>query len=82
MKVPFFNFKKSFLSYEKEINEAVNKVFLSGWYILGKELEQFENEFANYCEVKFCIGVGSGLDALKIIIRSYEELGILQKDGR
>ena len=79
MKVPFFNFKKSFLSYENEINEAVKNVFLSGWYILGKELEKFENKFADYCGAKFCIGVGNGLDALKIIIRAYKELGTLQK---
>ena len=73
MKVPFFNFKKSFLSYENEINEAVKNVFLSGWYILGKELEKFENKFADYCGAKFCIGVGNGLDALKIIMSSDEK---------
>tara|TARA_S200000501_G_scaffold251853_1_gene235999 strand:- start:122 stop:1225 length:1104 start_codon:yes stop_codon:yes gene_type:complete len=80
MKVPFFNFKKSFLSYEKEINEAIKKTLLSGWYILGKELDQFEKKFADYCGAKFCIGVGNGLDALKIIIKSYKELGILKDD--
>ena len=80
MKVPFFNFKKSFLSYEKEINEAIKKTLLSGWYILGKELDQFEKKFADYCGAKFCIGVGNGLDALKIIIKAYKELGMLKDD--
>lgn len=78
MKVPFFNFKKSFLYYEKEINKALKKTLLSGWYILGKELDQFEKKFADYCGAKFCIGVGNGLDALKIIIKAYKELGMLK----
>ena len=80
MRVPFFNFKKSFLSYEKEINEAIKKTLLSGWYILGKELDEFEKKFADYCGAKFCIGVGNGLDALKIIIKAYKELGMLKDD--
>jgi dTDP-4-amino-4,6-dideoxygalactose transaminase len=43
----------------------------SGWYILGKEVEAFESEFADYCETKHCIGVANGLDALHLIIRGY-----------
>src|SRR5690242_7582548 len=42
----------------------------SGWYILGKEVEAFEAEFAEYCQVKHCIGVGNGLDALHLILRA------------
>tara|TARA_B100001250_G_scaffold411040_1_gene438755 strand:+ start:1818 stop:2921 length:1104 start_codon:yes stop_codon:yes gene_type:complete len=80
MKIPFYNFKESFFTHEKEINEAVKKVFSSNWYILGKELERFENNFASYCGSKFCIGVGNGLDALKIIIRAYKELGVLKNN--
>src|SRR5438046_7068958 len=43
----------------------------SGWYVLGKELEVFEAEFAAYCGVNHCIGVGNGLDALHLILRGY-----------
>ena len=49
----------------------MNRVIDSGWYILGKELEAFEHEFANYCGTKFCIGVANGLDALILILRAY-----------
>jgi dTDP-4-amino-4,6-dideoxygalactose transaminase len=44
----------------------------SGWYLLGKELEAFESEFARYCGVKHCIGVGNGLDAIHLILRGYD----------
>lgn len=43
----------------------------SGWYILGKEVEAFEAEFAEYCDARYCIGVANGLDALHLILRGY-----------
>jgi dTDP-4-amino-4,6-dideoxygalactose transaminase len=49
----------------------------SGWYVLGKEVEAFEDEFATYCETKHCVGVGNGLDALHLIVRAY---GIMPGD--
>jgi dTDP-4-amino-4,6-dideoxygalactose transaminase len=42
----------------------------SGWYLLGQELETFEAEYAAYCDAKFCVGVGNGLDALHLILRA------------
>ena len=78
MKIPFFELKNSYLKYEDEINDVLKRVLSSGRYILGKELNNFENNFANYCGTKFCIGVGNGLDALTIIIRAYKELGIFK----
>lgn len=65
--------------YRKEIDESVKEVLDSGWYILGKQLEKFETEFANYCGVKFCIGVANGLDALVLILDAYKLLGSLQE---
>ncbi|WP_321538601.1 DegT/DnrJ/EryC1/StrS family aminotransferase [Flavobacterium piscinae] len=50
-----------------------------GWYILGDEVKLFEQNFANYCQSKHCIGVGNGLDALVLIFKAYIELGKLQK---
>src|SRR5690348_16850099 len=44
----------------------------SAWYVLGKEVETFEQEFADYCGVKYCVGVGNGLEALHLILRAYE----------
>ena len=43
----------------------------SAWYVLGKEVEAFEQEFADYCGVKYCVGVGNGLEALHLILRAY-----------
>ena len=55
----------------KELKEATDRVIDSNWYILGKEVENFEREFADYLGVKYCIGVGNGLEALHIILRAY-----------
>jgi len=55
----------------RELKEATNRVIDSNWYILGKEVENFEREFTNYLGVKYCIGVGNGLEALHIILRAY-----------
>jgi dTDP-4-amino-4,6-dideoxygalactose transaminase len=56
---------------EKEIKDAMSKVVDSGWYILGNEVEKFEEEFADYCNTNYCVGVGNGLEALHLILRAY-----------
>lgn len=63
-----------------ELSEAAKRVILSGWYILGKEVFSFEEEFARFCGTKYCVGVANGLDALILILRAYKELGKLN-DG-
>ncbi|HCE33322.1 DegT/DnrJ/EryC1/StrS family aminotransferase [Fusobacterium sp.] len=78
--IPFLDLKKLNAQYRDELIEACIRVIDSGWYILGKEVEEFEKEFANYCGTKYAIGVGNGLDALALILRAYKELGILS-DG-
>lgn len=74
----FSDLKKNNKKYQVEILRAVRRVVDSGWYILGKEVRKFEKEFASYCGTKHCIGVGSGLDALILILRAYKELGLMQ----
>ncbi|MDF9824988.1 dTDP-4-amino-4,6-dideoxygalactose transaminase [Breznakia sp. PF5-3] len=54
-----------------ELDEAVKRVMDSDWYILGKENEKFEEKFANYCECKYAVGCGNGLDALRLILQAY-----------
>lgn len=66
--------------HRAEIDEAIKRVLNSGWYLLGKECEAFEKEFAEFCGTKYCIGVANGLEALTLIFRAYKELGRL-KDG-
>ncbi len=65
--------------YQFELREAVNRVFDSGWYLQGKENESFEKKYAEYIGSKYCIGVANGLDALRLIMRAYIELGIFSK---
>lgn len=72
MKIPFLDLKSINHLHEKELKEAFKKVLDSGRYILGDELEAFENEFAEYCNVKHAIGVSNGLDALHLILRAYD----------
>ncbi|MFS0821573.1 DegT/DnrJ/EryC1/StrS family aminotransferase [Bacillus sp. 1P02SD] len=69
--IPFLDLKEINASYQKEINEVAERVISSGWYILGKEVQAFEEAFAKYCGVKHCIGVANGLEALTLIIKAY-----------
>lgn len=78
--IPFLNLKRETERYAEEIKEAVSHVVDSGWYILGEEKERFEKSFASYCGVKHCIGVGNGLDAIRLILMAYLEMGDM-KDG-
>jgi dTDP-4-amino-4,6-dideoxygalactose transaminase len=65
--------------YRDELIQAATQVIDSGWYINGSQVESFEEEFADYCGTKHCIGVANGLDALILIFRSYKELGLLEE---
>lgn len=71
MNIPFLDLKSPHVELRHELLEAFERVLDSGWYIQGNELKQFEKEFAEYCEVEHCIGVGNGLDALHLILRAY-----------
>ncbi|HEY3932940.1 MAG TPA: DegT/DnrJ/EryC1/StrS family aminotransferase [Verrucomicrobiae bacterium] len=71
MKVPFLDFIAPYEELKAELDEAYFRFMRSAWYILGKEVEAFEQEFANYCGAKHCVGVGNGLEALHLILRAY-----------
>lgn len=62
--------RASYLIQKPEIEEAVRRVLDSGWYILGRECEAFEQKFANWCGVSHAIGVGNGTDAIVIALKS------------
>ncbi len=70
MNVPFLDLNSPYIELKEELDAAYRPVMESGWYILGKEVEAFEDEFAMYCEAKHCIGVANGLDALHLIVRA------------
>lgn len=69
--IPFLNMKSPYRELKQELDSAYQRVMESGWYILGQEVMAFEQEFANYCQVKECVGVGNGLEALHLILRAY-----------
>lgn len=77
--IPFLDLKNINQQYREDLITACTRVIDSGWYIGGNELEQFEQNFAEYCGVKFAIGVANGLDALILTLRAWKELGQLQE---
>ena len=78
MNVPFLSLHDVTAKYRDEIHEAVLRVVDSGWYLQGKENEQFEKHYAEYIGTKHCIGCANGLDALIWIFRAYIELGVMK----
>lgn len=77
--IKFLDLQKINLLHQQEIEERLLKVFRSGWYLLGEETKQFENNLAAYIGAKHSIGVANGLDALRLILKAYIELGIIQE---
>lgn len=77
--IKFLDLQKVTAKYYDEIHEAVNRVIDSGWYLQGSEIESFESNYSKYIGTKYTIGVANGLDALRLILRAYIELGILQE---
>ena len=77
MKIPFVNFAIMHSEIKTEMLETFNQVYDSNWFILGKEVEKFENAYASFNEVTSCIGVSNGLDALYLSLKS---LGITKGD--
>jgi len=68
--VDFLNLKRINFIHNEAIKSAIDRVLKNGRYILGEETENFELEFAKYCGVSHCIGVGNGLDALQLILKA------------
>ena len=62
-----------------EIKEKLAEVFDSGWYLLGNYVKAFENSLGNYIQSPHAIGVANGLDALRLILRAYIELGVMKE---
>lgn len=77
MNIPFLDLQREQKAYEAELQEVIARVVKSGWYIQGKEKQNFEQKYADYCGVNHCVGVGNGLDAIRLILLAYLELGVL-----
>lgn len=69
--IKFLDLHKINERFRGELDAATKRVLDSGWYLLGREVEAFERDFAAFCGTKHCIGVANGLDALNLIIKAY-----------
>ncbi|HYR25068.1 MAG TPA: DegT/DnrJ/EryC1/StrS family aminotransferase, partial [Aquabacterium sp.] len=69
--VPFLDLNRQHAGIAADLTSALSEVLNSGWFIQGTQLEAFEREFAKYCQVEHCVGVGNGLDALVLLLRAY-----------
>lgn len=76
--IPFLSLRDVTALHGAEINEAVTRVVNSGWYLQGKENEQFEKHYSEFIGSKYTIGCGNGLDALVWIFRAYIEMGVMK----
>jgi dTDP-4-amino-4,6-dideoxygalactose transaminase len=70
--IPFLDVGAAYRELKSEIDDAVQRVLDSGWYILGPEVEAFESEWANYCGSGYAVGVANGLDALTLTLRALD----------
>lgn len=70
MNVQFSNFVPMHNEIRGNLDNAYNSVIDKSWFIRGDECKKFEEEFAEYCGVKYCVGVASGLDALILILKA------------
>ena len=69
--IPFLDMKSVYTELKSELDAAYARVMESGWYVLGKEVEAFEAEYAAFCGTKHCIGLGNGLEALELVLRAW-----------
>lgn len=72
MTVPFLDLGAAYRELRQDIDDAVARVLSSGWYLLGRENEAFEAEFAEYCGARHCVSLGSGLDAIVLTLRALD----------
>ncbi|MFA5044459.1 MAG: DegT/DnrJ/EryC1/StrS family aminotransferase [Paludibacter sp.] len=77
--IKFLDLQKITDKYSEEIYESIKKVIDSGWYLLGSEVENFEANYSNFIGTNYCIAVANGLDALRLILRAYIEIGIIDE---
>lgn len=76
--IKFLDLQKINLQHQDEIEAQLLEVFRSGWYLLGEKTKIFENNLSSYIGTAHAIGVANGLDALRLILRAYIELGTMK----
>lgn len=71
MKIPYLNLATVHNPIKEELKQKFNDVLESEWFIQGQECTKFEEQFAGFCGAKYCVGVGNGLDAIRVILQAY-----------
>src|SRR5579863_1846342 len=69
--VPFLDLRAINLGHSEALRAALDHVLDNGWFILGDVLLAFEADFARYCGVAHCVGVGNGLEAMHLVLRAW-----------
>lgn len=77
--IKFLDLQKVNLLHREQLEARLLKTFRSGWYLLGREVKEFEANLSNYIGCRHAIGVANGLDALRLIFKAYIEMGIMQE---
>ena len=77
--IKFLDLQKINAQYASELKQAASEVIDSGWFLMGKRLSSFETKLANYIGATNAIGVANGLDALRLILKAYIDLGIMNE---
>ena len=78
--IKFLDIKKINAQYQRELKAAAEDVIESGWYLLGEKVKLFEGRLAEYTGTRHAIGVANGLDALRLILKAYIELGVMKEN--
>ena len=79
MQVKLLDLQAITMQHAGEYEAAARRVIESGWFLQGRENETFERDYAQYIGTKHCVAVANGLDALKLILRGYKELGVMKE---
>ncbi|PMB25955.1 aminotransferase, partial [Fischerella thermalis CCMEE 5319] len=77
--IKFLDLQQINAEYTSELKQAAAEVIDSGWYLLGERVKRFEANLARYIGVKHAIGVANGLDAMRLILKAYIQMGVLQE---
>jgi dTDP-4-amino-4,6-dideoxygalactose transaminase len=80
MQIKLLDLQAITMQHAEEYEAAARRVIESGWFLQGRENETFERDYARYVGTPHCVAVANGLDALKLVLRGYKELGVMQ-DG-
>jgi dTDP-4-amino-4,6-dideoxygalactose transaminase len=77
--VKFLDIQRITESFEPDLSKAIQRVVKRGWFLHGEEVKEFEKEYSSYIGSKHCIAVANGLDALRLILKAYIEIGVMQE---